>query len=141
MVLGIDEYLDSSEKNIELDFIKFKKYFQRIYKKTGCEYKKWLEKIKNNYGILSNIKQLNKYPTNIYFYGHSLDITDKDILKELILLIGARITIFYYDDSDYIQKIANLVKLIGQDYLCENIYGSDPKINFKEINDCVKKNL
>ncbi|MFH5961307.1 AbiH family protein [Clostridium perfringens] len=60
MVLGIDEYLTGNEKNERLDFIKFKKYFQRIYKKTGCEYKKWLEidgfiDSENNYGIANTI--------------------------------------------------------------------------------------
>ncbi|EDQ95618.1 Bacteriophage abortive infection AbiH [Intestinibacter bartlettii DSM 16795] len=134
MVLGIDEYLDSSDKDIELDFIQFKKYFQRIYKKTGCEYKKWLEKIKENNLIFNKSICSDKFSTNIYFYGHSLDITDKDILTELINLEKSQIIIFYLDDYDYMQKIVNLVKLVGQDYLCENVYGSDPKIIFKEIN-------
>ena len=34
MVLGIDEYLDEDKKNKEVDFIGFKKYFQRILKKN-----------------------------------------------------------------------------------------------------------
>lgn len=31
-----------------MDFIEFKKYYQRIYKKTGNEYKKWLKQIDEN---------------------------------------------------------------------------------------------
>lgn len=46
MVLGIAEYLAEDEKNKELDFIHFKKYFQPIYKKTGCQYKNWLHEMK-----------------------------------------------------------------------------------------------
>ena len=34
MVLGIDEYLKDDYKNNQLDFVDFKKYFQRIFKKT-----------------------------------------------------------------------------------------------------------
>lgn len=32
LVLGIDEYLDDESKNCELEFLPFKKYYQRIYK-------------------------------------------------------------------------------------------------------------
>ena len=47
MVLGINEYLSEERKDKDVDFIIFKKYYQRIYKGTGCEYKKWLNKIQN----------------------------------------------------------------------------------------------
>lgn len=43
LILGIDEYLDDNEKNQYVDFIQFKKFFQRIYKSTSCSYKEWLE--------------------------------------------------------------------------------------------------
>ena len=42
MVLGIDEYLPEDRRAAEIDFIEFKKFYQRIYKGTGNEYKKWL---------------------------------------------------------------------------------------------------
>lgn len=135
MVLGIDEYLDEKNKNIELDFIQFKKYYQRIYKNTGCEYKKWIEKIEENYKIFSKSTPPNKFLNNIYFYGHSLDITDKDILQELIMLPKSKITIFYYNKNDYSQKISNLVRLIGQDYLYSNVHGLNPKIIFEKIKE------
>lgn len=135
MVLGIDEYLEPENKNIELDFIQFKKYFQRIYKNTGCEYKKWIEEIKENNDILSKSIVQNTFYNNIYFYGHSLDITDKDILQELILLPKSQITIFYYNKKDCVQKISNLVGLIGQDYLTDNMYGYYPKIILKQTHE------
>ena len=40
MVLGIDEYLNEPECNGDNEFIEFKKFYQRIYKRTGNEYKK-----------------------------------------------------------------------------------------------------
>lgn len=139
MVLGIDEYLDEEDKNKKLDFIQFKKYFQRIYKKTGCIYKHWLEKQEYEQSI-PEVRTFESeeepfFTNNMYFYGHSLDITDKDILQELILFPKTQITIFYYSNSDYVQKISNLVGLIGQNYLIDNIYGSNPKIIFKQINE------
>lgn len=43
LVLGIDEYLVGDERNCNTEFIHFKKFFQRIYKKTGCKYVDWLK--------------------------------------------------------------------------------------------------
>lgn len=43
MVLGIDEYLLDDRKDKETEFIAFKKYYQRIYKGTGCKYKEWVD--------------------------------------------------------------------------------------------------
>lgn len=132
MVLGIDEYLEGNDRNKELDFIYFKKYFQRIYKKTGCKYKKWIEKIKSS--KMTVLKpEGHSYSNNIYIYGHSLDITDKDILKELLMLPRTQITIFYYNKNDYAQKITNLVGIIGQDELIESVHGENPRVIFKEI--------
>lgn len=49
MVLGIDEYLSDTEKDSNLVFIRFKKYFQRIQKRTGCGYKSWFEDIASSW--------------------------------------------------------------------------------------------
>lgn len=42
-------------------------------------------------------------------------------------------TIFFYNKSDYAQKIANMVGLIGQDVLLDSVYGINPSIIFKQI--------
>lgn len=129
MVLGIDEYLDDELKNVELDFIEFKKYYQRIYKKTGVEYRKWIKYMRD------------QKENNIYIFGHSLDITDKDILRQLIMDTSCknnnyenntRITIFYHNKKANAQQIANLVKIIGQDELIDRVSGENPTIIFKE---------
>lgn len=73
---------------------------------------------------------------------HSLDITDKDILRELILNDNVHTTIYYHktydnngkDDngrSDLALKIANLVKAIGQDELIRRTDGRTKTIEFK----------
>lgn len=49
MVLGIDEYLTDERKDRETEFIAFKKFYQRIYKETGCKYKDWVETIREEY--------------------------------------------------------------------------------------------
>ncbi len=110
MVLGIDEYLSKKRKNKDLEFIAFKKFYQRIYKQTGCRYKEWLkEDGRYNY--------LHEKDRHLFIFGHSLDVTDKDILRELILHDRVDTTIFYFNKDDLGSKIANLVRVIGQDEL------------------------
>lgn len=96
IVLGIE---DNDPSN--LDTIYFKKYFQRIQKKTGREVFDWFdEEISSSKPIVTNI------------FGHSLDTTDKDILM-LIFEKSQYTNIYYYNQADYEQKIINLVRLYG----------------------------
>lgn len=96
IVLGIE---DNDPSN--LDTIYFKKYFQRIQKKTGREVFDWFdEKISSSEPIVTDI------------FGHSLDTTDKDILM-LIFEKSQYTNIYYYNQADYEQKIINLVRLYG----------------------------
>lgn len=143
MVLGIDEYLEPDRMNEEIRFIAFKKYYQRIYNGTGCEYRDWIYKIRESAKSIE-LKLRNEYPEqipfikftndarhNLYIFGHSLDITDKDILRELILNDNVYTKIFYLDKNDLKRKIANLVKVITQDELIRRTGGSTKTIEFK----------
>lgn len=132
MVLGIDEYLTGEEKNRNTEFIQFKKFFQRIYKKTGAEYVDWLKEYEAK-RIGPNAENLN-----VYIFGHSLDVTDRDILQRFILSEVERIyrsdriktqtTIYYFNQNALENQIANLVKVIGQDNLISMVHGSDARI-------------
>lgn len=151
MVLGIDEYLPEERKNRDVEFIAFKKYYQRIYKETGCKYKEWVDDIGTDMPI-RNLKfayvdkdgsrvyqsENSKYH-NLYIFGHSLDITDKDILQDLILNDNVYSTIFYYNKDDLGTKIANLVKVIGQDELIRRTGGSTKTIEFKLQQNMVER--
>ena len=55
MVLGIDEYLPKNRRDKEIEFIGFKKFYQRIYKETGCEYKNWVDDIHSDKPIRNRI--------------------------------------------------------------------------------------
>lgn len=122
MVLGIDEYLDDELRDKDTTFIEFKKYYQRIHKKTGCSYKDWI----------TEIKKATSEKHEIYIFGHSLDVTDKDVIRELIDNENVRTTIFYSNKKAYGNQIANLVKVLGQDNLIAKVYGADKRITFKE---------
>ena len=135
IVLGIDEYLKGDEKNQNTEFIEFKKYFQRIHKETGSLYKLWLNKMeeqeqikeitsvrKDNDGTVSYVEEY-AICHKVFFFGHSLDVTDRDIIREFILADRVQTTIFYVDRTDYGKKITNLVKVIGQDELIRRTGG------------------
>ena len=138
IVLGIEEYFDVEEQNKYLEFVSFKKYYQRIRKHTDSKYYDWItdiqkeqeeyykklsfkEKIKLCIWILKEkfrdiehnlpLPQLNKEQHNLYIIGHSLDDNDKDILRELILNDNVTTTIYYYK-KDYDKTICNLIKTI-----------------------------
>jgi len=144
IVLGIDEYLPDDRKDKDLDFIAFKKFYQRIFKGTGCKYKEWIHEIREDYAeyhdrLSKSKKGCPKH--SLYIFGHSLDITDKDILCDLILNDNVHTTIFYHKEYDeggnhdngrqeLGKKIANLVKVIGQDELIKRTGGSTKTIDF-----------
>ena len=151
MVLGINEYLDDGHKNSDLDFLPFKKYYQRIYKKTGNEYLNWVNQMESDWDNLNPIEQFriqssisrNHYPDTIQdkkihqlsIFGHSLDKTDGDILQRLILNNNVKTNIFYHreyenDKRELKRKITNLVKIIGQDELIRRTGGITRTIEF-----------
>lgn len=141
MVLGIDEYSHKKSKDKEIDFIAFKKYYQRIYKETGSEYKNWVDEIANS-RYANEVSLREQFPKQIpyekfnskhklYIFGHSLDITDKDVLRDLILNDNVYTTIYYLNKAVMGQQIANLVKVIGQDELIRRTGGSTKTIEFK----------
>ena len=76
---------------------------------------------------------------NLYIFGHSLDVTDKDILRDLILNDNVYTTIFYHNKETMGQQIANLVKVIGQDELIRRTGGSTKTIEFKLQQDMIKR--
>lgn len=127
IVLGIP---DNSFDN-RLEFIYFLKYFQRIQKKTGSEYKNWI----NEYS--PRMRDYGETPNEVFIMGHSLGETDKGVLEyffknELI----EKITIFYHNQLAYEQMVINLIRMFGKDYVIENI-GND-KIAFVELNSTSK---
>lgn len=160
LVLGIDEYLDDTRKDVDLQFLTFKKYYQRIYKGTDSTYLDWIREIKegdtesdtnaqcfkegkpNPYKSLSFQKHYDLTPPSIpifshtlYVFGHSLDVTDKDILRALICNDHVKTVIYYHrktesDKTALGQLIHNLVKIIGQEELIRRTGGSKRSIEF-----------
>lgn len=142
MVLGIDEYLGKKRRNKDIEFIAFKKFYQRIHKQTGCKYKEWVEIVqkdaeKKNTWIYDSKNHNKDNFHNLYIFGHSLDVTDKDTLRDLILNDNIHTTIYYLNKDIMGQQIANLVKVIGQDELIRKTGGNTKTIEFKQQQDMV----
>ena len=71
----------------------------------------------------------------LYIYGHSLDITDRDVLKKLICNDNVKTKIFYHrksedDKSSLGKQIRNLIGIMGQDELIRRTGGTKKTIEF-----------
>ena len=59
---------------------------------------------------------------NLYIFGHSLDITDRDVLRLFICNDNVQTKIFYYRENEEDKRtlgrlIKNLIQIIGQEEL------------------------
>lgn len=116
----------------------------------GRKYKEWVDIIKNEWRsetgenkakirrCISKGELENKKIHRLYILGHSLYVTDKDILRDLILHYNVHTTIFCLNKDVLGQQIANLVKVIGQDELIKRTGGSTKTIEFKLQQDMVE---
>ena len=122
MVLGIpDESFPST-----LDYIYFQKYFQRIQKRTGNYYKSWITEPN------AREKSLEDVPINVFIMGHSLEDSDKGILKEIFMNdFVCKITIFYHSQLAYEQQVINLVSMFGKDFVIEQT--ANDRIVFEKL--------
>lgn len=121
MVLGIDEYWHGDEQNKRTNFTIFKKFAQRILKHTGNESYVYLEEIQklfkergNNWS--GNVDLLKDHPDGVsydYVFGHSLDVTDNDILSSFIGGDSTSVIVYCMDKVTEGELIANTIKLIG----------------------------
>ena len=118
MVVGIEEFLPDEEKDNNIEFVDYRKYYQRIVKRCDFAY----------HGLLQKEKDVATW-----FVGHSMAATDRDILRNLLPMRGNNISksyVCYYDDNAFRQEVVNLVKILGRDYLTEITCGAEPKIVF-----------
>lgn len=108
MVLGFN---DEDEEN--LDFVYFKKYFQRIQKRTG-----YIDE--DRFHVLGNQYSITDVPVVTHFYGHSMDATDKDVIEKLYDL-SKQFIIYYLNQDDYEQKVINLISVFGKENATDDI--------------------
>lgn len=138
MVLGIDEYWDKDKRDSHTNFTIFKKFAQRIQKKTGIENHKYLNELnkhyeKNKERWAGNVDINTTHPDGIsyvYIFGHSLDVTDKDILLEFVGAEFTSVIVYCYDKGTEGELIANTIKLIGEERLLKKVNYVPSKLDY-----------
>jgi len=105
IVLGINSNENDNLETVNTDFLRFKKYYQRVFYKTDIEY---LMALKYN-DIFDS-----RNTSNLVVFGHSLDSTDKDIIMDLFMY-SKKITIYCYNEKAMSDNIINLVNIYGRE--------------------------
>ena len=117
LVLGFDDHYQTDDIIPEL--IPFQKYYQRIVKSTDTRYFKWVSDIPSS------------YTNQVYFYGHSMDPEDGDIIEKFIMDPHNEVIIYCLDQKDRAEKIKNLAIVLGPEKLIELCGSPRPKIRFE----------
>lgn len=137
MVLGIDEYWIGDEQNEKTNFTIFKKFAQRIQKHTGNDSYRYIAEIQKLFmgkkTWTGNVDMTKTHPdgvSEVYVFGHSLDVTDKDILSSFIGDDATSVTIYCMDKGTEGELIANTIKLITEKRLLEKANYVPPKLEY-----------
>lgn len=76
-------------------------------------------------------------PINIYIMGHSLGMTDKEILKDFFYSrYVSEITVFYHSQYAYEQLAISLIDMFGKDFVIEQT--GIERIKFVELKPAVE---
>lgn len=116
LVLGIDE----NSKIIDPLFTPFRKYFQRASKECNKNFRKWINDIKAR-SRADSVYYNPNLKHNLYIIGHSLTLSDRYILNELITLTNMTTTIYYHSDSSKKNLMQNLAAILGYQKFSELI--------------------
>ena len=117
MVLGIDEYWESDrDKRDNVNYSIFKKYIQRIIKHSPTDWSKYVDNV-----------------SHVHVIGHSLDITDRDVLYEYLHSPETDVTIYCKDAPSKGELIAKMISLIGQDMLIKKTTSHPCMMRFVDI--------
>lgn len=97
---NIDNFVDTV-------FLQFKKYYQRVLNSSDLDYLKSVKLLKENKMRISTLHN------ELYVAGHSLDVTDEDIIKEVFSLVD-KIVIICHSTTAIADSINNLIKIYGK---------------------------
>ncbi len=132
IILGVNSDAYDEIEKLDTTFLRFKKYYQRVINKTDNRYLKFK---KETYSVLNE----NKYYDNIVqvkydliVFGHSLDMTDADIITDMFF-ISNKVIIYCRDVDDMNSKLNNLISIYGRSEFDSVRFEKD--IEFRLIND------
>lgn len=135
LVLGIDERDGSS---VDPLFVLFRKYFQRVSKSCDKKYRKWINLIEDeNQKALYQIGYTDNPKHYLVIIGHSLTMSDRKVLNELINLDNMKTVIFFHDKANEINLMKNLAAILGYEVFSELM--ETDVIRFKQGDFCSKE--
>lgn len=119
IILGIENpSLQETERYCESNIHLFFKNVQRILYDYMYDYSEWI--IAKPSTTVKNKKRKNiPFKKNVYIIGHSLAISDKQILRD-VMMNADKVTI-YHRGSDKQDKITNLYRLLEDDYFFHHV--------------------
>lgn len=129
IVLGIS---DLERKYLEkYKFYGFTKYHQKLMKQTNYKFLLEDSDIKSNLNFWLRMENepiekfyetetAKKYITNIYIWGHSLDVSDDTYITEIFSLndqldCNVRLVVFYFDTPAKFDLLANLLHILDKE--------------------------
>ncbi|WP_274641674.1 AbiH family protein [Streptococcus equinus] len=129
MVFGIEDKEDKTE-NINPDLISYQKFYQRIIKETGSDYRKFFEKPKDSGKSVDDM--------NIVVFGHSVDPLDKEIFINCFDLAEKRgekykFIFNYYDEKAKREIVKNLTIILGKEKMIS--LTAEQKVAFVKCDD------
>ncbi|SFC10319.1 AbiH family protein [Streptococcus equinus] len=129
MVFGIEDKEEKTE-NINPDLISYQKFYQRIIKETGSDYRKFFEKPKNSGETVDDM--------NIIVFGHSVDPLDKEIFEKCFDLAEKRggkykFIFNYYDEKAKREIVKNLTIILEKERMIS--LTAEQKVAFVKCDD------
>ncbi|MDR2899531.1 MAG: bacteriophage abortive infection AbiH family protein [Clostridiales bacterium] len=123
LVLGCDNLL--TEKNLLIaetysEEVAFEKMFQRTEKNTDKSFARWFSDVTE--------------PFNLHIFGHSLGMTDRSLLIDLMLHPHSNIIIYYHSLERRRSLIGNLIRMLG----VENYSRKSSRIFFKQQQEPIR---
>lgn len=132
MVFGIEDKEDKEDKteNINPDLISYQKFYQRIIKETGSDYRKFFENPKDSGKSVDDM--------NIVVFGHSVNPLDKEIFKKCFKLAEERggkykFIFNYYDEKAKREIVKNLTIILGKERMIS--LTAEQKVAFVKCDD------
>ena len=132
IVMGVgSDFYDEHKHDKYVDFFKF---YQCYKHSTNNNYLAWINKLeKGHISWGTSFESLNTDNTFISIFGHSLDPTDRNVLKPFLDLKDIPVFIYYINDRNRFELEKNLLKILGKELFSEYLTEKNPKIQFKKI--------
>ena len=121
IVLGVNSNEYDNVANTDCRFIQYKKYYQRITKHTLDDLKNLINRAKVDPAIEQK---------ELFIIGHSLDVSDEDVITVLFDLFD-NIAVYFHDDEALDRHVKNLKLMFGGKELSKMTFSQ--KVVFQKL--------